>query len=94
MEPRRDASLEREKTYHDGDTSGVKLLDDVLGRNSDSTDEQGGLLLDDHVDKLRKLSLCKRRRRESKNHGQHDGRDAGQRGGKTHWSNHSWSGER
>lgn len=45
----------------------MKLLDDVLGRDSDGTNEQGGLLLDDDIDQLRKLSLCEQKENGERN---------------------------
>jgi hypothetical protein len=39
---------------HNGDLGRVELLDDILGRDSDSADEERGLLLNDDIDELGK----------------------------------------
>lgn len=43
---------------HNGDASFVKLLNDLLCRNTDGANEKCSLLLDDDVNKFRKLSFC------------------------------------
>ena len=45
-------------TYvHDGDACSVQLVDCELGRDTDRADEEGGFLLDDHINELRELAF-------------------------------------
>jgi hypothetical protein len=36
----------------------VELFNNFLGRNSDGTDKELGLLLDDHIDQFIEFTLC------------------------------------
>ena len=49
--------MERVPYIHHGDTSSVKLIDDMLGWHTDSTNEQSRLLLNNHVDEFAQLAL-------------------------------------
>lgn len=49
--------MERVLYVHHGDTSSVKLLNDMRGWYTDSTNEQPGLLLDNYVDELAQLAF-------------------------------------
>ena len=42
---------------HHGDTSSMKLVDDVLGWYTNGTNEQSCFLLDNHVNELAQLAL-------------------------------------
>lgn len=56
------AVLDGSDHVHDGDTSGVELVDGGTGRDSDGADEESCLLGDDDVDELVELSssVCAR----------------------------------
>ena len=49
--------MERVPYIHHGDTSSVKLVDDILGWYTDGANEQSSLLLDNHVDEFAQLAL-------------------------------------
>ena len=57
LSEQKSGDMERVLYVHHGDTSSVKLLNDMLGWYTDSTNEQPGLLLDNHVDELAQLAF-------------------------------------